>query len=94
MVYSGRFYDIGVQILAMYLRTWIPQIRYYYTVWQILINLELITSGMLKFSLSILKDFINNRNHFCCEEREKLGLDIALILDDSDNDDKSNVLAL
>ena len=32
--------------------------------------LELIRSGMLKINLGILKDFINDRNHFCREESE------------------------
>ena len=36
--------------------------------------IELIQSDILKINMSILKEFINNRNHFTNEERESLGL--------------------
>ena len=51
---------------------------------------------MLKVNLGILKDFINDRNHFCHEEREKLGLDVVFIANsnDSDNNIDKNLLYL
>ena len=41
---------------------------------------------MQKVNLGILEDFINDRNHCCREEREKLGLDIVFIANSNDGD--------